>query len=547
MFARIKKSKNSDGKIREYLLIVKNEWIKGRTVQKTVANLGRMDILGQKDVAQILIEKLQEYHKIEGLINLKTSQCDWAKEYGILVILRRAWEQLGLEELFSRYLEKYRYKKDLGECLLAMVANKLIEPKSEHGMLRWLQGVYEPKWERFGLNQFYRALDFISWHKKDLEGDLFFKTTDLFSQQLDLVMFDTTSMKYWGEGKEAEILKHGYSKEKRGDLKQLIVGVLMTKEGYPIGCEIFPGNTSDLKSFISVVEQLKTRHNIGRLVWVADRGMVSRHNIEKLREFKQEYILGVRMRQFNAKRREEFLNPKDMFEVKDNLYVKEIYIEGEGRYIICYNPQEAEERNNKRQYFKKHINKKLAESTAKDWMIKNAYKKYVEFDGRIDFNEKKFYEDKKYDGYWVLLTNTQLSTQDVALYYKGLWQIEAGFRDLKSELITAPIYHYKERRIIAHIFVAFLALLMKITLKKKIEAIDPKANYSEVFDAVRQIKAVKISCDRQEVIFRTEFPPKAHLAFQALGVAPPPRIISYNKRQSLVSRQDLPDLFSSTK
>jgi transposase len=547
MFARIKKVKNGNGKVREYLLIVKNEWIKGRTVQRTVANLGRMDVLGQKDVAQILIEKLQEYHKIEGLINAEKSQCDWAKEYGVLVILRRVWEQLGLDELLNRYLEKYRYKKDLGECLLAMVMNRLIEPESEHGLMRWLQGIYEPRWEGFGLNQFYRALDFLSWHKKDLEKDLFFKTTDLFSQQLDLVMFDTTSMKYWGEGKDAEILQYGYSKEKRGDLKQLIVGILMTREGYPIGCEIFPGNTSDLKSFLHVIEQLKVRYNIGRLVWVADRGMVSRHNIEKLKELKQDYILGVRMRQFSKARREEFLNPKGMWEVKDNLYVKEIYVEGEGRYIICYNPQEAENRNNKRQYFKHHINKKLATTTPKDWMIKNAYKKYVDFEGTVEFNDKKFYEDKQYDGYWVLLTNTQLSTQEVALYYKRLWQLESGFRDLKSELVTAPIYHYKERRIIAHIFVAFLALLVKITLKKKIKAIDPKASYSEVFEAVRGIKAVKINCDRQEVIFRTEFPPKAYLAFQALGVAPPPRIISYQKRPSLVSRQDLPDLFSSTK
>ena len=547
MFARIKRIKNGGGGIREYLLIVKNERIKGRVVQKTVANLGRMDILGQKDVAQILIEKLQEYHKIEGLINLRTSQCDWAKEYGVLLILRRVWEQLGLDELLGRYLEKYRYKKDLGECLFAMVANKLIEPKSEHGMVNWLQTIYESRWEQFGLGQFYRALDFLSWHKKDLEKDLFFKTTDLFSQQLDLVMFDTTSMKYWGEGKEAQILQHGYSKDKRGDLKQLIVGVLMTKEGYPVGCEIFPGNTSDLKSFIKVVEQLKVRHDIGRLVWVCDRGMVSRHNIEKLKELKQDYILGVRMRQFSKPRREEFLNPKGMWEVKDNLYVKEVYVEGEGRYIVCYNPKEAEDRNNKRQHFKRHINKKLATTSAKDWMIKNAYKKYVDFEGTIELNEKKFYDDKQYDGYWVLLTSTPLSTQDVALQYKGLWQIEAGFRDLKSELVTAPIYHYKERRIMAHIFVAFLALLVKITLKKKIKAIDPKASYSEVFDALRQIKAVKINCDRQEVIFRTEFPPKAHLAFQALGVAPPARIISYHKRPSVVSRQGLPDLFSSTK
>jgi len=546
MFARIKRVKNGDGGIREYLLIVKNEWIKGRVVQKTVANLGRMDVLGQKDVAQILIDKLQEYHKIEGLINLGKSQCDWAKEYGALVILRRLWEQLGLKEFFEGYLSKHKYQTDIGECILAMIANRLMEQDSEYSTAQWLSEVYEQRWEGFGVHHFYKALDFLVEHKADFERDLFTKATDLFSQELDLIMFDTTSIKYWGEGK-ADILQHGYSKEKRSDLKQVIVGMLMTKEGLPVGCEIFDGNTADVKSFIRVIEKLKTRFNIGRLIWVADRGMVSKHNLEKLNELKQDYILGVRMRQLNKERRREYLNPKDMWEVKDNLYVKEINVEGEGRYIICFNPEEAEHRRINRQYFRHHVNKKLAATNPKDWMIKNAYKKFVDFEGTLAINEKKLYEEAQYDGYWVLVTNTTLSTKEVALYYKGLWQIEAGFRDLKSDLEACPIYHFKQERIIGHIFVCFLALLMKVALKKKIKAIDPEASYREVFDALRQIKAVKISCDRQEVIFRTEFPARAHLAFQALGVAPPTRIISYQKRPSIVSRQEEPDLFSSLK
>lgn len=121
------------------------------------------------------------------------------------------------------------------------------------------------------------------------------------------------------------------------------------------------------------------------------------------------------------------------------------------------------------------------------------------------------------------LTNSKLESRQVALSYKDLWQIEASFRDLKEDLETSPIYHFAERRIIAHIFVSFLSLLLKITFYKKLKAIDKEASYQEVFDAVREVKAVKLTEGRKEVIFRTEFPDKAHLAFKATGAAPPPK------------------------
>ncbi len=195
-------------------------------------------------------------------------------------------------------------------------------------------------------------------------------------------MFDTTGIKYWGEGKDAGILQHGYSKEKRSDLKQIIVGILMTKEGDPIACEIIKGNEADVNSFEKIVEKIKSKYTIGKIIWVADRGMISKKNIERLNELKQEYILGVRMRQFDKQRRKELLNPKDMWEVRDNLYVKEVEKEGEGRYIICYNPEEAANRHHKRIAFKHHLNKKISSRTAKDWMIKNGYKKYIEFEDK---------------------------------------------------------------------------------------------------------------------------------------------------------------------
>jgi transposase len=538
MFARVKRIKTSAGKIREYLLIVENKRISGKVRQRIVTNLGRLELLKETNIADILIAELKDYAKTNKLMDMAKTSCDWSKEYGIILVLRRLWEEIGLDELFKKYLKAYKYKTNLSECILALIISRLLEPGSEHHSKIWLNAVYEPKWENLQLQHLYRALDFIYHHKQDLEKDLFFKAANLFNQELDLVMFDTTSLKYWGEGEDIDILQYGYSKEKRGDLKQLIIGILMTKEGLPVACEIFAGNTSDLKSFLYTIEKLKEEYKISKLIWVADRGMVSTENISKLNELKQEYILGVKMRQFNKEKKDKFLSLDGMFPVRDDLYVKEIIVPNEGRYIVCYNPKEAEIERKKRESFRQVLEKKIEKSTTKEWIIKNGYRKYIDItEGEIELNEKRLRAEYQFDGKWVLLTNSKLDSKQVALSYKDLWQIEASFRDLKDDLETSPIYHWTERRIIAHIFVSFLSLLLKISLHKKLKQIDKDCSYQEVFDAVREIKAVKLTEGRKEIIFRTEFPLKANLAFKAVGVAPPPRIISYQESQSVVSRQ----------
>ena len=538
MYIRIKRVKNSAGKLREYLLVVEGKRINGKVRQRIIANLGRLDLIKESRLSDLLIDKLKDYTKYTQLMDMAKTSCDWSKEYGIILVLRRLWEGMGLDELFKKYLKSYKYKTNLSECILALVISRLLEPGSEHHTGTWLNSAYEPKWENLQLQHFYRALDFIYHHKQDLEKDLFFKAANLFNQELDLVMFDTTSIKYWGEGQDIDILQYGYSKEKRGDLKQLIIGILMTKEGLPVACEVFPGNTSDLKSFLFILEKLKEEYKIGKLIWVADRGMVSTDNISKLNELKQEYILGVKMRQFNQEKKDKFLSLDGMFPVRDDLYVKEIVIPNEGRYIICFNPKEAEIERKKREFFRQVLEKKIEKSTTKEWIIKNGYRKYIDITkGEIELNEKRLRAENQFDGKWVLLTNSKIDSKQVALCYKDLWQIEASFRDLKDDLETSPIYHFTERRIIAHIFVSFLTLLLKITFAKKLKVIDKDSSYREVFEAVKAVKAVKLTEGRKEIIFRTEFPDKAHLAFKAAGVAPPPRIISYQQSQGVVSRQ----------
>ena len=535
MYLRTKQFKNKDGSTREYLYIVESKRAEGRMRQRVIATLGRLDVLEEKEKISKLAEKLAAFQEKENLIDLaKDLKADWSKEYGILLILRQIWEKIGFGQIFKRYLGKKKNRKNLAEAIFALVANRLLEPSSELGIMKWKEKVYEPEWERLTLSDFYRALDFLVENKEESDVEIFQKTANLFNQKLDLILFDTTSIRYWGEGK-TDLLKHGYSKEKRGDLKQLIVGILMSKEGIPVGHEVWPGNMSDMKAFLEMLDKVKDKFQIDKIVWVCDRGMVSENNLKEAQKAGHRYIVGIKMRQLSEAEQKKLLGTDDMVKIHSDLYVKEVEVKGEGRYIICYNPAEAAYEKRKRQFFKGILQKRVLERTDKEWVMKNGYKKYIDIDsGVIRMNEEKLNREEIFDGKWVLLTNTEYSSREVALYYKSLWQIEYGFRDLKHELETNPIYHFTERRIRAHVFVCFLALVLRITFKKWLIQTDEKANYSDVFAAVCQIKAIQLTAPQKQFIMRTEFPEKAHLAFKAVGLPPPLRILDLQPRRKSV-------------
>lgn len=532
MYLRTKSFKNKDGSIREYLFIAESKWIEGKIKQRTIACLGRKDILIEKGEIDKLTERLAAYAKRVKLIDLaRDLGADWSKEYGSILILRQLWNKLGFSQMFRKYLSRKKGRKNLAEIVFMFVANRLIAPGSELASLRWKDKAYAPEWENFKLSDLYRALDFLAANKEESEVEIFQKTANLFNQKLDLILFDTTSIRYWGEGK-TELLKYGYSKEKRGDLKQLMVGVLITKEGMPIAHEVWPGNMSDMKAFVEILEKVKQKFKIDKIVWVCDRGMVSENNLKEAQKAGHEYIVGIKMRQLSEAEQKRFLGEEDMLKIHAELYVKEVKVKGVGRYIICYNPAEAIYEKRKRDFFKEVLRRKVLERTDKEWIMKNGYRKYIDIDsGVIRLNEEKLAKEEIFDGKWVLLTNTQYPSREVALYYKSLWQIEAAFRDLKHELEANPIYHFTERRIRAHIFVCFLALVLKIALKKRIEETDKNATYTEVFEALREIKAVQVTVGKEVVIIRTEFPSSAHIAFKATGMAPPPRILELHPKR----------------
>ncbi len=536
MFPRIKSFKNKDGSLRHYLYLVETKRIAGRVKQVITANFGRLDE-ADKNLPDI-IEKLSKFTKRLKVINLsRDMKSDWVKEYGPVIIFRRLWEKLGLDKYLKKYLKPRKIGFDVEELIYIMVLNRLMEPKSELAVHEWsksLYGIEPPK----DLNQWYRALDFLIEHKEAVEKDLFESQKDLFNQEIDIVLMDTTSLVYFGDGDKAEdILNYGYSKEKRFDLKQVIVGILMTKEGLPIGHEVYPGNTNDINAFKEMIRIVKTRFNIRRVIIICDRGMISEDNIRRLESDGYEYVVGMRMRQLKEEDAKKILSVKDMASVSKELKGKEACFK-DRRLIVCFNQEEALKDRKKREEIIARLIIKLKTQGLKSLLIHKEYSKYLKIKAdKPQLDEERVRLEELFDGKFVLETNTKLSYKEVILAYKDLWKVEVGFRTLKNELEMGPVYHYTERRIRSHIFISFLALVVKAVFHKALIDVDKSLSLSKVLEGVRKIKATQITIKDEPIVLRTDLEKDAHHAFKAVQLKIPPRILDpRNIQESVVVR-----------
>jgi hypothetical protein len=251
------------------------------------------------------MEKLKAFAFKQQVIDMgKDLLAESSKLYGPGVIFRRLWERLGLGKMLQEALQGRKVEAQFHEAIFCMVLNRLLDAGSKRGTFFWKDTVYVPEWENLQLPYLYRVMDFLEHQAEALEAHLSQRFLNLFNWYLDLVLMDTTTVMYDGEGEDSAFLDYGYSRDKRSDLKQIVVGVLMTKEGIPLGCEVFPGNLSDRRAFPVLWERVRKRFpGIGRLVVVCDRGPVSKKNLAHLEALGLDYIVGVRMRSLGEKER----------------------------------------------------------------------------------------------------------------------------------------------------------------------------------------------------------------------------------------------------
>ncbi len=553
MFVRTKKRGECT-----YLMVVENERVDGRVRQKVLQNLGRLDVLQSSGQLDGLFHSLGRFASdldVMGAHKRGESVTACTRHVGPDLIFARLWRDLGIGAVLEKLLAGRKFEFPVERAVYLTVLHRLFHPGSDRAGEKWRSEFAIPGTEALSLHHLYRAMawlgspleaseqagatPFAPRCVKDLvEEALFEQRRDLFST-LDIVFFDTTSIYFEGAGGET-LGENGHSKDFRPDLKQMVVGMILDNEGRPICSEMWPGNVTDVKSLVPVVERLRSQFAVGRVCIVADRGMISKETMRQIEERQWEYILGVRMRSSNEARYEvlsragryEEVHPKSA-DRKDPapLKVKEVWVGAKGeegekklgrRYVVCLNEDQATKDRHDREAIVAALQDALRHGD-KSLIGNKGYRRYVLAQGtRFTLDTKKILDEARFDGKWVLTTNTARPARDLALKYKELWMVEDMFRSMKSLLDTRPIYHKHDTTIRGHVFCSFLALVLRKELQDRLEAKGWHLEWADIVGDLGNLHETEIAVADKGYVIRSETKGPIGKVAQAAGVALPP-------------------------
>src|SRR3990172_5552880 len=401
MFIRVKPSGP-----RQYLQIVKNTWDNGKVKQKVIATLGRVDRLKESGELDSLIRSGMRFsEKLAIIDSYEKGQIPSTEDLriGVPMVFERIWQETGIQSVIEKLLGDRRYQFSVERAIFLTVLHRLSVSGSDRAAEKWKQKYKIDGTESIDLHHLYRAMSWLGEQlpeeqqrgstpfasrcvKDEIEEGIFQKNRDLFGD-LTLVFFDTTSIYFEGNGGE-EIGAYGHSKDHRPDLKQMVVGMIIDDSGRPICCELWPGNTTDVKTLLPIIDRLRLRFGIGNICIVADRGMISEETLRELQIREVQYILGVRMRRQKEVRqavlgrggRYEEVYPKGTHsKAPSPLKVKEIMV-GKKRYIVCVNEDQAKKDAGDREAIIAALRNKLKQGD-KSLVGNKGYRKYLKSAG----------------------------------------------------------------------------------------------------------------------------------------------------------------------
>jgi hypothetical protein len=428
MFARTKKS----GKY-EYLQIAESYRGGPNVKQRVIATLGRLDQMHAKGGVETLVRSLARFS--EQALLVLSGRSDISAEsikIGPALIFERLWKELGIAKVLEGLLSERFFTFPVERALFLTVLHRLMVSGSDRFCDKWRRDYFVKGAGEIELHHLYRAMAFLGEEIDDqksatpftprctkdvVEERLFLLNRHLFSG-LDLVFFDTTSIYFEGAGGET-IGKRGFSKDHRPDLNQMVVGVVLDDNGRPLCCEMWPGNTTDVKTLIPVVKRVRERFNVSKFCVVADRGMISNQTLLEFEkpENKVPYILGTRMRNVSevkgevlsrAGNYEEVVPEGTRAKAPSPLMVQEVWVD-KRRYIVCVNSKQARKDAADREAILASLEEQL-KAGPKALVGNKGYRRYLKFEkGSATIDREKIEQEARFDGKWVLRTNTRLS------------------------------------------------------------------------------------------------------------------------------------------
>jgi transposase len=507
MYLRETKRRNRDGSTVSYLQLAHSERhpVTGVPSAKVIHNFGRADSVDRAALARLVASISRFLDPEQAITAAHTGEIDVldSRRFGGAWVLDRLWDRLGIGAALRQVAEDRRLDGDTTErVLFALVAQRALEPGSKLAATRWVgERAAIIDCAGFSDDSAYAAMDFLLDALDEIASRIFASVAHLLNLDVDIVFVDTTST-YWevdvaddladlepepdtddGTCKPAEggQRRFGKSKDHRDDLPQVVIAMAVTRDGIPVRCWTFPGNTQDQKIIRTIKDDLGS-WNLHRLVWVADRGFASAANRAYLTRGGGHYIHAEKLRHTNTEAAAALARPGRYHDVADNLRVKEVRVSPGGgnhdgaraeRFVICHNPDTAARDEAVRERLIEHLQGLIAGS---DTWTKSKRDEFVgslkakpglrrllrrTTTGLLRIDRAAAAREAHYDGKWLLRTSDlTLTPQDLAAAYKQLLAVERGWRDCKSSLGLRPVYHHREDRIRSHIQLCWLALLL---------------------------------------------------------------------------------------
>ncbi len=562
MYLRATKRRNKDGTSVVYYQLAESHWDpeKRRSQATVVHNFGRAEHVDPEALRR-LADSIRKVVEGGGLtvkpprsrssagakgIAVEDLELLPPKAYGGLYALDALWRELGVDSVLDQARgSKPGRRSPHALALFAMVANRLLAPSSKLSCYHWLRNhAHFPAGKHLKLSQLYSAMDFLGAHADEIEKKLFWRTADLFSFDVDLVFFDTTTTYFEvdyrrqpkgedGRPEVSALRKRGHSKDKRPNNPQVIIALAVTRDGIPVRSWVFPGNTVDATTIARVRADLKE----WRLTFVGDAGMHSEANKKILASSGGRYLLATPLRKVIEVYSDVLPRAGRFKKINDQLKVKEVVV-GEGetrrRYFVCKNESQALREGLHREEILEHLEEELkALAASKDDHPKRAcellssrrYGKYLRQSkkGRLEIDKAKVRSEERLDGKWVVTTNDDsLSAEDGALGYKAAMMIESCFRRMKTTgLKLRPVFPWTNRRIVTHVQLCVIALLLQRVAELRCDE-----TWRNIREALASIHVVECVTPTGSFTKTTKPSSEAldHLA--SLGVQPPRKLLT---------------------
>ena len=583
MFLRSYKRKKN-GKWHEYFSVVENRRVaNGKTVQRTVLYLGEITS-SQEDTWRKTLEVFdQDTGKTQqkllfaddatiaerdiDSIKVKLSQMQLCRprSFGDCWLSCHLWQKLGLDEFWSDRLDSLRSDISWAKVLKLLVVNRLIHPGSEFYIHRqWfdktaMDELLSTDYRIASKDRLYRCLDRILEHKEDLCKHLKSKWEDMFGIEFDVLLYDLTSTYFEGLCEQNPKARFGYSRDKRSDCRQVVIALIVTPEGFPLGYEVLPGNTLDKTTLRFSLKKIESMYGKARRVWVMDRGIPTEEVLAQMRDENIQYLVGTPRAMLN--KLEYKLVELDWKQANDNVVVKLLAQDNELYVLAKSKDRRAKERAIRKYKLRKYLQglarlrkncrnrdkllerlgalKQQAGKSVKcvDLIIPAQGSRVTPENFSYSLNRDTYKKMILRDGMYLLRTNlTETDPNVIWERYVLLTQVEAAFKSLKSDLAVRPVYHQLEHRVEAHIFVAFLSYCLMITLRQKLRYHASGLTARDVLDKLSTIIMIDVripTTDGRMLEMRRHSQPEVEhrIILDRLNVKlpkqPPPKVYSH--------------------